>query len=181
MAWWRSFALGAAVGLSVLGLLWWDGADSSAEVTRFVTLVESATIRRPSAEVFAVVDASIGGQEKSAISAAQASRIAWDAEARDGLTLEVDLGVLEDAWQQDGSAVVFRVGISFDEQYEDLVTRIVDARANAADRAWIPIQVPLSPYAGRKVSLIFNTAPAPGAPPGHMHRAVWGEPRLVQR
>lgn len=95
--------------------------------------------------------------------------------------MEVDLGLREEAWASDANAVLFRVGLSYDGHYEDLVARLVTPASVDGDRGWVPVHIDLSPYAGRTISLIVNTAPASGAPPSHVHAALWGEPRIAQR
>jgi hypothetical protein len=181
MLWWRWFVFGLVAGFSLLAFVWRGGTRADVEVADFVDRFDQATVQRPNAGVFSITAVQIAGISRPAIVAAQASRLAWDVEATEGLWLEVDLGVGEAAWVSDDHAVLFRVGVSYGTQFEDLTSQVVNPSATTSDRQWIPVRLDLSPYAGRSVSLIFNTAAAPGTAGTHLHHAVWGQPRLVQR
>jgi len=131
--------------------------------------------------VFAETDAVVAGQKKRVIAVNEPSRIAWDLEMPGRAWLEVSLALREDVWSAPGDGVLFRVGISFDGRYEELVTRVVNPRAVDADRGWIPVTVDLSPFAGKRASLIFNTAPGLDGDNRENDQALWGEPRVVIR
>lgn len=181
MIWLRWFLLGLAIGLGVLGFSWRGASGAGAVATDFATRLDDATVRRPSAATFTVRDVSIGGDTRASIAAAHTSRIAWDQVMPDHAWLDVSLGVRQDAWTTPGSSVLFRVGLSFDGRYEELVTQVMDPHTQPADRRWRPVLVDLSAYAGRTVSLIFNTAPGQDGGTRLDDVAAWGTPRLVVR
>lgn len=181
MTWWRWFLAGVVVGAAALAAVFWRDADALTPVTDFAAIVESATVRRPNADVFSVETVTLAGESRRAIAAAGASRIAWDVVPADRQWIDVAIGLREHTWTSGDNAVLFRIGLSYDGHYEDLVARLIDPAREAGDRGWVPVPIDLSPYAGRAVSLIFNTAPAQGVPSTHVHAALWGEPRIVQR
>lgn len=174
MAWTRWFTTGLAVGLTLVAL-WlrpWAAADRVA--VDFVDAIESASLRRPAPSTFRATDLVLAGQAKRAIAATQPSRIAWDQDIPERARLEVSLGLPRTADNAATDGVLFRVGLSHNDQYEEFVTRVVKA-ADEGDR-WIPVVIDLAPYAGRRVSLIFNTAAQTS---GDASLAGWGEPRVL--
>lgn len=181
MSWFRWFVVGLLAGVTALALMVWRGGSAARELVNFTAQLDTATVRRPRDAVFSVTDVTIAGESRRAIVMAEASRLAWDLAPLEGQTLEVEAGLREDGWTSGTNAVLFRVGLSYDGQYEDLVARVVNPAVSADDRHWVPLRVDLSPYAGRSISLIFNTAAAPGVGAGHVHHAAWGAPRVVQR
>lgn len=181
MSWFRWFVVGLLAGLTALALLLWRGDSAGSELVNFAAQLDTATVRRPRDAVFSVTEITIAGESRRAIAMTEASRLAWDVAPLEGQTLEVEAGLREDGWSSEANAVLFRVGLSYDGQYEDLVARVINPALSADDRQWVPLRVDLSPYAGRSISLIFNTAAAPGAGVGHVHHAAWGAPRIVQR
>jgi len=181
MTWGRWFLAGLVAGAAALAVVFWRGADAETVVTDFAAIVESATVRRPHAAIFSIDTVTLAGESRRGIAAAGASRVAWDVVPADRQWVDVAIGLREQAWTSEANAVLFRVGLSYDGHYEDLVARVIDPSRDAGDRGWVPVRIDLSPYGGRAVSLIFNTAPAPGMPSTHVHAALWGEPRIVQR
>ena len=65
-----------------------------------------------------------------------------------------------------------------DGEERELVAATVDPLHEAEDRRWIPIDVDLSPWAGRAIELVLRTSGPPGAPM-QPDRAGWANPRLV--
>jgi hypothetical protein len=181
MTWVWRFLLGLALGLGVWGVWWRLEHRTEAVASDFVRQFESASLRRPGPDVFAVRDVTISGAARPAITVQQPSRIAWDLTVPENGWFEAYLALQEEAWTRDGDGVLFRVGISFDGTYEELVTRVVNPFAVADDRRWVPIAVDLGPYAGRTVSLIFNTGSGFEGDNRDNDLAVWGAPRLVTR
>ncbi|MDO8835195.1 MAG: hypothetical protein Q7V01_06345 [Vicinamibacterales bacterium] len=180
MNWFRWFLVGLVAGLGAIA--GWRAITGGAESVGFdfAAQVESASVRRPAPEAFAVRDIAIGGVVRRAITVDQPSRIAWDFTLDHGARLEVFLALQEDAWTRSGDGVVFRVGISYDGRYEELLTQVVAPQVRAEDRRWVPVTLDLTPFAGRAVSVIFNT----GAGPDNNREndlAVWGAPVVMSR
>ena len=181
MTWLRWFALGLILGLSLLVAWRQMTVGPERTVFDFVGQVPAASLRRPSADVFAVREVAVAGSSKRAITVDQPSRIAWDLTVPAHARIEVDLALQESAWTRRGDGVLFRIGIAFEGKYEELVTRVVNPHAQLHDRRWVPVAVDLSPYAGRAASLIFNTGPGLDGDDRENDLAVWGAPRLVIR
>lgn len=168
MTWLSRFGVGLVIGLSAL---WAWRAVSYGEaglVADFVSRLDEATLWRPSREVFTSGTVTLGGVSRPAVSVAQASRIAWDVTIPSHARIQAQLGVGGTAGP---GRVLFRIGLSFDGHYEEVVTREL-----AAEDAWLPVDVDLSPYAGKAVSLILNVG-STGSDP--MPVAHWGHLRLI--
>jgi hypothetical protein len=179
--WVRWFLLGMALGLGGLGL-WWRLEHHTQKIAwDFAQQFEAASLRRPGPDVFAVREVTISGVAERSITVQQPSRIAWDVTVPDDGWVETELALEEESWTRAGDGVLFRVGISFDGRYEELVTRVVNPFGVPEDRRWVPIAVDLAPYAGRAVSLIFNTGSGFEGDNRDNDLAVWGAPRLVTR
>lgn len=172
------FAAGVVVGLAVL---WgWNalGSHRGEAAMDFGAMLDQATLQRPSPDVFSVRNVTIGSETHRGIAVAQASRLAWDVTLPEGAWVEARLALEESVWNQPGDGVMFRIGVSFDGRYEEVLTQVVNPAGVAADRRWVPVEVDLSPYAGKQVSLIFNTGSLDTT---DFDLAVWGDPRLVTR
>jgi len=178
MQWLMKFVAGVAVGMAAL---WgWNYLRShQGEATMdFVAMLNQASLRRPAPEVFAARPVTVGGDTRAGIAVAQASRVAWDITVPAGAWVEAHLALEESAWNQPGDGVMFRIGVSVDGRYDELLTQAVNPSGVATDRRWVPVQVDLTPYAGRQVSLILNTGSLDTT---DFDLAVWGDLRLVTR
>jgi hypothetical protein len=178
MQWLMKFGAGLVVGLVALWGWNYVGSDRGEVTMDFVALLDQASLRRPSPEVFAARRVTLEGEARSAIAVAQASRLAWDLTVPEGAWVEAHLALEESAWNQTGDGVMFRIGVSFDGRYEELLTQVVNPSGVPTDRRWVPVEVALSPYAGRQVSLILNTGSLDTT---DFDLALWGDIRLVTR
>lgn len=179
MTWVRWFLVGLVGGLSVLGTYGLLTGRSGGVAMDFVEAFPTASVVRPNPAVFTVSEVTISDVTLPSLVASQASRIAWEVTVPPHAWLEVRLGLHDAAPPAGGDGVMFRVGLSFDGHYEELVNEIVAPQPGGGRQGWRAVEFDLAPYAGRPVSLIFNTSPA-GNAPGAWH-AVWGQPRLVIR
>lgn len=176
----RWYLLGAVVGVVAL-VAWQMSSSGPAVALDLVDHLQRATQLRPSPETFQTADIRLGQDTKKSIYASEPSRIIWEEVVPDRGWLSVSLGVREEAWTREGSGVLFLVGVSHKGRYEELVSLVVNPYSNAADRQWLPILLDLSPWAGQRIELIFNTrvAHAEASPANHL--AVWGAPAIVTR
>ena len=141
----------------------------------------NATQQRPSPESFLVQDIRLNGETKRSIYVAEPSRLIFTETMPADAWLSVNLGVREAAWEREGGGVLFMVGVSHAGRYQELVSLVVNPRANPADRQWLPVLLDLSPWAGLQVELILNPRePHEGAGIVN-HLAVWGAPAIVTR
>jgi len=171
MQWWRSYGAGLLLGCLVL--LTWRYSTQATEgvVMDFAPQVATASVVRPSADVFSIADVRVGRTAMPTIAASGVSRLAWDLTIPNGAWVEAHLALPADMATVAGEGVLFRIGISLDDRYEEVVTHVVAPVASSDRHQWTPVAADLSIFAGRRVSLIFNTA-GPG---------LWGAPRLVVR
>lgn len=178
MQWLMRFVAGLVVGLAALWGWSYFGSHRGEVTMDLVSMLDAAALRRPAPEVFAARAVTLSGETRTGIAVAQASRMAWDITIPEGAWLEAHLALEESAWNQPGDGVMFRIGVSFDGRYEEVMTRVVNPSSVAEDRRWVPVEVDLSPYAGRPVSVIFNTGSLDST---NFDLAVWGDLRLVTR
>ena len=142
----------------------------------------AAKERRPNAEAFSVIQATINGETKPAIFTKEqtGTRIKWEKPIPDNAWLEVSMGLLEDAWKIEGDGVLFRIGVSIGATYDPLVTVQLNPFSNPSDRQWNSVSFDLSQYAGQTIEIIFLTnSSSPGADNRSGDLAVWGAPRIV--
>jgi hypothetical protein len=140
--------------------------------------------RRPSADVFSVVDATLAGKREQAILTKQPSRIKYNVTVPDEAWLKFSLGLLEESWTIPGDGVLFQIGVSSGPEYVELLSLVVNPYGNPTDRGWQPLVLDLSQFAGENVDLIFNTYASPPPNPDRDHNgdaALWGAPRIVIR
>jgi hypothetical protein len=178
-------------GLVIIGLVaaWMMLRPGNETVVRsFVTDIGNAKERRPSPDVFSMVEATLAGETLPAIQVTKPSRIKWDITVPDDAWFAFSLGLKEEAWSVKGDGVLFLIGVSDGIQFDELLSLTVNPFANEADRRWLHLTVDLSPYAGKTVELILNTyaspPPAPGTKPQADENgdlALWGNPRLIVR
>jgi len=170
--------------VAVAAYLWvrqGGAGDGSVDLVEAFRAAEKRTPMDPSA-AFSIDPQTIQGVTKPAIFAHPPSRIIYhDIKVPPHARLQLFLGLKEEAWAKETDGVYFRVGVSVGDVYKDLLARNVDPFRVAADRAWIPISLDLSEYAGQTVNVIFNTHESmPGRVPNGMYDfAVFGAPRLV--
>lgn len=174
------YLAGVLIALGVLAAYLWSQPNPAVAVD-LVAELPNATQRRPRPEAFAVQDITIAGEAKRSIVVAEQSRIIWEQTVPTGGWLQVSLGVREQAWQRDGTGVLFLVGVSHDDRYEELVNIVIDPFSRESDRQWLPVLLDLAPWAGQRVELIFNTRVAQTGASAVDHLPVWGVPAVVTR
>jgi len=178
MQWLMKFVAGVAVGVAALWGWNYLGSHRGEVTMDLVAMLDQAALRRPAPEVFAVKRVTVGGEARAGIAVAQASRVAWDVTVPAGAWVEAHLALEESVWSQPGDGVMFRIGVSVDGRYDELLTQAVNPAGVTTDRRWVPVEVDLAPYAGRQVSLILNTG---SLDTPQFDLAVWGDLRLVTR
>ena len=142
-----------------------------------------AEIKRPNPEIFTVVDATLAGVTRRGVQPAGPSRLGWKVTVPDRAWLEFAIGMREESWTTQGDGVLFMVGVSDGQHYEELMSLVVNPFANPGDRSWHPLSLDLSVFAGKTVDVIFNTYSSPPERPvdANGDLPVWAEPRIVTR
>ena len=130
---------------------------------------------------FLLTDVVVGGESMRAIAAHPQSEIAWTVKVPSGARLRTAIAMVPMVWSLPGDGVVFRIGVSENGVYSELFAHHLDPARVPADRRWVPVDLDLSQYSGRRIRLIFKTdASVPGRPPDFTYDwARWGGPRLV--
>jgi hypothetical protein len=162
------------------------GAGRNGEASTAVDLVSEfdGAVKRSAGSVhqtFQLLDVIVNEREKRAIFAHPISQITWKARIPANARLQTFLALVPTMWDLSTDGVVFRIGVSDGHGYTSLSSRQVDPRHAADDRRWIPVDLDLSPYAGREVDLIFNTdfSPPGSRPDPTADWALWGAPRIA--
>ena len=177
--------LTAVVVLVVIIVGWWlFGRGGVADRVDLIATFDTAS-KRPNADLFSIVDATLAGVTKKAIAIQPGSgtRIIWKVRIPDDGWLWVSVGMQPEAWEKEGDGVKFLVGVSDGRAFEELFAQHVHPFANQGDRKWLDVRVDLSTYAGEEVDLIFNTFAGPGrnAEDSRNDLALWGNPEIVVR
>jgi hypothetical protein len=175
----------AGVVLVALVALWlWmrRGSERELNVIDLVDLFPEAEKRTSVASLeaaFQLKDVTVNGEKKHCIFAHPFSRITWKVKIPPNAVVKTSFALQPDVWDKDTDGVQFRVGVSDGRAYEELLSQYVNPRARRSDRRWFTVGLDLSSYAGREVSVIFNTdAGPPGDGNTSYDWAVWGEPRV---
>ena len=180
----RAPLIGAAVIGAAAAAIWMlTGRQSTLPPMSLVDAYPDTVKRSPYAQVeaFSVYDASLGEETRRAVYARPPSRIIWKITPPPASRLRGWLGLRMESWTRLCNGVVFRIGVSDGRTYHELFTRRVNPYEVMDDRRWIPVDIDLSPFAGKAVDIIFNTDPSPpGVPPdGRNDLALWGEPTVA--
>jgi hypothetical protein len=182
----RTIWIGAALVVVLAGVGYWYWTRSGGE-TVSVDLVEAfrgaeKRSNMAATAAFALEPQTIQGVTRPSVYMHPTSRVTYrSVTIPEGARFRAFLALKEDAWDKGTDGVYFRIAISSENVYTEFVKQAVDPYHKAADRGWIPIDQDLSPWAGRQVDIIFNTAPSlPGYQPHDMYDfAVIGSPAIV--
>jgi len=177
--------LTAIVVVVVLVLGWWlfgRGGKASR-----VDLIEryGEAVKRPDPALFSVVEATLAGETKKAISVnpAAGTRLIWKVRVPDDGWLWLSVGMKPETWEKEGDGIKFMVGVSDGRAFEPLFEQHLNPFANQGDRKWVPVRVDLSTYAGEDVEVIFNTFSSPAGKGDDQRNdlGLWGTPEIVVR
>lgn len=178
------------VGGAIVAVVAWfilspgSGERVSADL---IEQLPSATERRPSPDVFSVVDATLGGVTKQAILVKEqiGSRIKYSVKVPDDGELRFSLGIQESEWTKEGDGVLFRVLVGAGAAPAEVLNIQINPFANSGDRAWHDMSVDLAEYAGETIELVLLTNSSPPVRPPRDDRngdaALWGDLRVVAR
>ena len=162
------------------------GADNVA--IDLIAQFPQAKEKRPVAEKFSVVSATLHGEAKQAILVEEnsadccpATRLKYQLTVPDNAWLRVGLGLKEEAWTQQGDGVLFRVLVSIGNTNDELLSMHVDPFNNAGDREWKDVMLDLSEYAGENIELMFltNSSVKGAGDNRNGDLVVWGAPRII--
>jgi hypothetical protein len=174
----------AVVALVIVAGWWLMRRGGAAHAVDLIATFDSAE-KRPTREMFSVVDATLNGESKRAIAVQPhaGTRLIYKIRIPENGWMRVDVGLKPEAWKQEGDGVLFMAGISDGRAFDQLFTQHVNPYSNEGDRRWITSMVDVSPYAGEEVDLIFNTFASPPGKVGDERGdlALWGEPQIVIR
>jgi hypothetical protein len=95
-----------------------------------------------------------------------------------GATLRTAAALRPTVWENRSDGVTFNVSVADNARVAEAYSLFVNPRDRLDHRAWIPVDVDLSKYAGRSVRLILETTPGPAGNPS-FDWAMWGHPRIV--
>jgi hypothetical protein len=124
------------------------------------------------------VDIDVG--QSRALFAHAPTSVAWSIVPPPAARLQTAVTLSPGVWDLEGDGVVFTVRVNDGTRVNDLFSRHVNPKRVPADRHWIPVDIDLSHYAGRAITLVLVTDPSPSGDPAH-DWALWREPRIVTR
>jgi hypothetical protein len=167
--------LTALVLIIVIAAGWWLFHRGSSARVDLLTQFDQA---KKAGGEFTVVDANLAGDSKKAIAAPPNGRLTFHVRVPDDGWLRVSLGMKPESWDKDGNGVLFYAGVSDGRSFEKLFEQVLNPRANASERRWIPVAVDLSAYAGEEMDIIFNTRASPASQPEDTRNdlPLWGAP-----
>jgi hypothetical protein len=176
-----AIALAVMAALAMMaGYAWWRTSHDGSVidlVDRFPE-AEKRTHMRSLHDGFGVLSVRIDGERRRSIFAHPPSRIIWKVDVPSRAVLETAFAIDPAVWSLDGDGATFRVGVSHGSEYHEYVRQWVDPYHRPEDRRWFPVSIDLSLWAGREVSVIFNTEPNFNA----VHdAALWGAPVIRVR
>lgn len=165
-------ALVAVAALVVRGR---NGDEVSIDLVDRLPGADVRTTQGDGASGITVREVTIGGQTRRAILARPYSRITYTLDVPRRAALEAAFAV---AATGAGSGAQFRIGISDGRTYDDLLREHVAAAG--VDGAWRTARIALSAYAGRSVTLSFNTDPDQEVGAGaEAAEALWADLRVL--
>jgi hypothetical protein len=180
-AWRRALSLGA-VFVSVVG------CSAPSERGRPADLAASfaTAVHRPANGAFELRTLQIDGRDRPAIAVPAASRISWRLKLPDAARLHTWMAVESTCPSMPAAAVDFRIGISDERSYDELLVRTISTTPSAA---WESAAVDLAAYSGFHWSLFYrprdivwsvvlNTRPIGRTGPECAPRPLWGGPAI---
>ena len=124
--------------------------------------------KRPDASIFSLGEHTVGGETRRALAATPPCRIIWTVWFPPRPLVRTLVAVVPPRDQK--AVVVFRIGVSDERVYDALEERRVTADAGEEAR-WLPFDVDLSEYAGRKWRIFFR-------PDSHPWRLVFNADKI---
>jgi len=179
--WTRLLVTAASMAVVLGSLAWAVRHNSDATAIDLMDELDRAAKDSPLGlhRAFDLVEEAISGTRRPAIFAHPLSRITWDVDVPAHSGLRTHLALAPGIWEQTGDGVTFRIGVTDGPTYRELYARHVNPKDRLEDRAWIPVHVDLSAYAGHRVALVLETSPGPANNP-FFDWALWGTPRIVR-
>lgn len=127
---------------------------------------------------FSVITEVINGRSLPALFAHPPSKVSWNLTVPEGRSvLKTGAALRPYVWEGRSDGVQFDIFVT-DGTQEQHVSKLVNPRINFGERAWNELDVDLSPFAGRAVTVRFETSAGPSGDPG-WDWAMWGAPRIV--
>jgi hypothetical protein len=179
----RLLALVIVIAVIIAAAWFWrtrqGGIESGAiDLVDLFPDAEKRTTMASLEEGYAIQTVTIDGDRKRAIFAHPFSRILWTVTVPEHAVLRASAGLRPDAWSTEGDGALFRVGVSDGPNYTEYFKQMIQPFDKPGDRRWFPVEVDLTPYAGKQIKIVFNTEPGPsGNAVGDA--SVWGMPRIV--
>lgn len=183
----RRTALGRALGGAAM-VAFFSGCSTPGDPVHRVDLAATfaTAVRRPASGAFDVRPVQIDGESRLAIAVPAASRITWRMNLPDSARLQTWMAAESACPPTPGGAVDFRIGISDERTYEQLLVRTISATSTAA---WQPATIDLAAYSGfhwslfyrpREIAwtLVLNTRPIGATSAPCTPRPLWGAPAI---
>lgn len=167
-----------------IGALWLQPTDRKAQV--MIAGIRLMHEYRPLAEAgFEFADTAsiaIGDESRHCMPALVPSRLRLEVGLPPKARLRVAYGIVPQAWRMPGDGVTFRIVAVSSRGPEELLRHYVDPKHRREDRCWFERVLDLARYAGREVTLEFETLGGEGPAESADTRydwAVWAWPQVL--
>jgi hypothetical protein len=129
--------------------------------------------------VVGLLEESINGVLSKAIFAHPPIRLTWRVAVPTGRSvLRTAVALRPYVWEGRSDGVIFNIAIEDGTSTVAAYSKLVDPAHRFEDRAWITVEVDLSSYAGRSVSVTLETTPGPSGD-SSFDWAMWAHPRII--
>ena len=127
-------------------------------VYNFIQNLNAAKIVSPPAIPVHEQTIEVNSTPRKVIFAHAPSEITYSVTIGTGSSLAFSIGIMPGAWDKIPQGVKFDIDILSDGITKSIFSRVLQPKRNIGDRGWHNFLVPLKPFSGKTVSIIFRTS-----------------------
>jgi hypothetical protein len=156
-----------------------DSPPSSSGVLSLVNVLDNAIIETEQPDFIGKNEWTIDGITRPILFQHPPSRIVFPLNLSRSTIFKTAISLDPEAWAISRDGVVFEVLIAEKNSPDTqvLFSNYLNPRDNPEDRSWIPLEIDLSQYVGKDISLILQTSPGPGDD-SSFDWAGWASPHI---
>lgn len=152
------------------------------EIFDFVSKFAESNIQAPGENYIRADYLTINDEQRRGLFMHPDSRAVYTVDLRTfkspkGLNLNFDLAMLQDSWVLEGDGVTFNIYVTESQKEDLLFSEYIDPKHNYEDQKWNTRFIDLSQYAGKEISITFQTTCGP-AKDCRYDWAGWGNPYI---
>jgi hypothetical protein len=138
--------------------------------------------KQPSTAAFDIADLKVEGVAKRSILAREQTRLTYHVTVPPHARFRVSIAIAPDIRSEAGQGVLFLVGVSDGQWYQNKHMVTLDPIQRSDDRHWRELVVNLEEFAGLTVDIVLNTrATSTTSTAGERLLAAWGSPTVTAR